>query len=118
MSERVGFSHLDDILHLFGAKMLYSRLVPSDKGKTCADCALLVVETQSKSADSDLPPDSAKTRKIMEILREIDDRSKGVEKTIIFSQFTSMLDLIEPFLRAEKIRFVRCTSFLISSAGV
>ncbi|KAL6306911.1 SNF2 family N-terminal domain-containing protein [Sparassis latifolia] len=88
-------------------QLCQKELVPSDKGKTCADCALLVVETQSKSADSDLPPDSAKTRKIMEILREIDDRSKGVEKTIIFSQFTSMLDLIEPFLRAEKIRFVR-----------
>ncbi|OBZ66360.1 hypothetical protein A0H81_13586 [Grifola frondosa] len=29
------------------------------------------------------------------------------EKTIIFSQFTSMLNLIEPFLRADGIKFVR-----------
>lgn len=44
----------------------------------------------------------------MELLAEIGERSGSVEKTIIFSQFTSMLDLIEPFLRAEEIQYVRC----------
>ena len=40
----------------------------------------------------------------------IDERSEGVEKTIIFSQFTTMLDLIEPFLDAQGIKHVRCSS--------
>ena len=56
---------------------------------------------------SDLPPDSAKIRKILELLGKVDERDDE-EKTIIFSQFTSMLDLIQPFLKAEGIRHVRC----------
>ena len=47
---------------------------------------------------------------ILKLLDDIKTRSDGVEKTIIFSQFTSMLDLIEPFLKDEYIRYVRCTS--------
>lgn len=67
---------------------------------------------------SDLPPDSAKIREILRLLREVDDRRSADEdeeegedageKTIIFSQFTSMLDLIQPFLREEGIKHVRC----------
>ena len=53
-------------------------------------------------------PTSAKIRTVLKLLREIDQRSDSEEKTIIFSQFTSMLDLLEPFLRAEGIKFVRC----------
>lgn len=56
---------------------------------------------------SDLPPDSAKIRMILELLGKVDERDDE-EKTIIFSQFTSMLDLIQPFLKAEGIRHVRC----------
>ncbi|KAL2009709.1 hypothetical protein VTN00DRAFT_5516 [Thermoascus crustaceus] len=42
---------------------------------------------------------SAKIEKAMEILQEIQDRNTG-EKTIIFSQFTSLLDLLEvPIMR-------------------
>ncbi|KAI0922976.1 hypothetical protein AcV5_009827 [Taiwanofungus camphoratus] len=76
---------------------------------TCDACVALVTKSRRKTVDanSDLPPDSAKTRKILEILQEIDGRSEGGEKTIIFSQFTSMLDIIEPFLKAEGIRYVR-----------
>ena len=48
----------------------------------------------------------------MEILKDIDKRSDGAEKTIIFSQFTSMLNLIEPFLDAEGIKHVRCGDFI------
>lgn len=44
----------------------------------------------------------------MELLRSIEERSNGEEKTIIFSQFTSMLDLIQPFLRSSDMNFVRC----------
>lgn len=47
---------------------------------------------------------------ILELLRKIDTRSGGEEKTIIFSQFTKMLDLIEPFLRDAGVEYVRCKS--------
>ena len=48
---------------------------------------------------------------ILKLLKDIDARGER-EKTIIFSQFTSMLDLIEPFLRKEGIKFVRCKCYL------
>jgi SNF2 family DNA or RNA helicase len=60
-----------------------------------------------------LPPDSAKIRKILELLNEINSRENEDgeplgEKTIVFSQFTTMLDLIELFLKDAGITFVRC----------
>jgi SNF2 family DNA or RNA helicase len=71
----------------------------------CVDCVPLAMQAKMQAEDR---PASAKIRMILKLLREIDDRSDGEEKTIIFSQFTSMLDLIEPFLREEGIRYVRC----------
>ncbi|KAH7882890.1 SNF2 family N-terminal domain-containing protein [Phlebopus sp. FC_14] len=86
-------------------------LPAAEDSNHCKECFSLVSTAQCKSSESmknlDLPPDSAKIRKIMAILKEIDARSNGVEKTIIFSQFTSMLDLIGPFLDAEGIKYVR-----------
>ncbi|KAG2034468.1 SNF2 family N-terminal domain-containing protein [Suillus americanus] len=79
----------------------------------CPDCTEIAAKARRKSVaaptarDPNLPPDSAKIRKLLEILRDIDERSESAEKTIIFSQFTSMLDLIEPFLTAEGIKFAR-----------
>jgi len=60
-----------------------------------------------------LPPDSAKIRKLLELLKEINLREKDKgeptgEKTIVFSQFTTMLDLIQLFLKDAGISFVRC----------
>ena len=86
-----------------------ARIVSSDPTVThCQDCAPLARQSHSQSKDV---PDSAKIRKIVEILHAIDERSGGEEKTIIFSQFTSMLDLIEPFLTKEGIHYVRCMFF-------
>jgi SNF2 family DNA or RNA helicase len=55
---------------------------------------------------------------MLEILDEIYARTKGQrdedgnkippEKTIIFSQFTTMLDMVEPFLLHAGIRYTRC----------
>lgn len=81
-----------------------------DSGR-CQDCELqITAEKRRKSgrAGSNLPPSSAKIRKIMELLEVVDEHGHGEEKTIIFSQFTTMLDLLEPFLRDEGINFVRC----------
>ena len=81
------------------------------KDDVCVDCEDLYRKAKKAAADpnSDLPPHSSKTRMIVKLLRVTEERGDG-EKTIIFSQFTSMLDLIEPFLRSEGIKFVRCTS--------
>lgn len=64
---------------------------------------------ESETDDSDLEYDasslepSTKIRQLLAILeRETDDH-----KVIVFSQFTSMLDLIEPFLRREGYNFTR-----------
>ena len=88
----------------------------------CTDCDALVATGRRKSltfprsagvAATNLPPSSAKIRKILELLGDIEERDEE-EKTIIFSQFTSMLDLIEPFLKAEGIKYVRCKLKLYS----
>ena len=79
------------------------------KDDVCVDCEDVYKTARRAAADpnSDMPPHSSKTRMIIKILRDIEERGEG-EKTIIFSQFTSMLDIIEPFLRKERIKFVRC----------
>lgn len=79
------------------------------KDDVCVDCEDVYRTARKAAADphSDLPPHSSKTRMIVKILREIEERGEG-EKTIIFSQFTSMLDVIEPFLRVEGFKYVRC----------
>ncbi|KAF4978603.1 hypothetical protein FZEAL_5052 [Fusarium zealandicum] len=46
---------------------------------------------------------SAKIRELIKIL----DGEVREHKFIVFSQFTSMLDLVEPFFRKERFRFVR-----------
>lgn len=79
----------------------------SSDSKYCNDCGGLA-RRKSISPSSSLPPDSAKIRKILEILEDIEERSGGVEKSIIFSQFTSMLDVIQPFLKDRGFQFVRC----------
>jgi len=48
---------------------------------------------------------STKIRTMLRLLNTV--REEGDEKTIVFSQFTSFLDLVEPFLREEKHKFVR-----------
>ena len=94
--------------------LILPRLTASNTGDNgaCMECTA-VVSKAKRASESDLPPDSSKTRKIVEILREIDSRSDGEDRTIIFSQFTSMLDIIEPFLEAEGIRYVRCECLVL-----
>jgi SNF2 family DNA or RNA helicase len=52
---------------------------------------------------------SAKIRQLLQILEPIRERG---ERTIVFSQFTSFLDLLGPFLKSNGISFVRCKSFI------
>ncbi|THH01396.1 hypothetical protein EW145_g6925 [Phellinidium pouzarii] len=114
----------DDLAEIFGrmgvsstrkCQMCQMTLTSSNTTDTvgdqyCLDCEILASKARRKSvalSSSALPPDSAKIRKILQILRDIDDRSDGEEKTIIFSQFTSMLDLIQPFLLSTGFKYVR-----------
>ena len=79
------------------------------KENVCIECQDVFEAARKAAADprSDLPPHSSKTRMIIQLLKETERRGEG-EKTIVFSQFTTMLDLIEPFLKSEGIKFVRC----------
>ncbi|KAL8848000.1 MAG: hypothetical protein Q9221_006962 [Calogaya cf. arnoldii] len=57
----------------------------------------------SEESNKPLPTSSAKIKHLLKILH----RESAHHKFIVFSQFTSMLDLIEPFLRTEKLTFTR-----------
>ena len=65
-------------------------------------------EGESSSSDSDDPSlasitTSAKIRHLLTLLH----RESSTHKFIVFSQFTSMLDLIEPFLKRDNLTFTR-----------
>ena len=62
-------------------------------------------EESSSSDDSSLSSitSSAKIRHLLTILH----RESSTHKFIVFSQFTSMLDLIEPFLKRDNLTFTR-----------
>lgn len=94
------------------------------KGKTCQMCFVKLddsssqhcdacekiaqrVRRQSGASENALPPTSAKIRMLLKLLSEIDEKSGNKEKTIVFSQFTSFLDLVEPFLKENNIKYVR-----------
>lgn len=51
---------------------------------------------------------SAKIRKILELLGSIKRHEGGVQKTIIFSQFVKMIDLISHVFKEMGIAHVRC----------
>lgn len=78
------------------------------EGKWSGHCLTCVPLAEAAELAELERPTSAKIRMILKLLKDIEDRSAGEEKTIIFSQFTSMLDLIMPFLAEKGFRFVRC----------
>ncbi len=104
-------------------------------GNHCHECSKTVVKLAKKrsaltrasgrnvnevaeSDEASFLPSSTKIKKILELLDNIYARTKDKfdeegrklppQKTIIFSQFTSMLDLVEPFLNSAGIRYCRC----------
>lgn len=109
LPDRVRRSYLTCLLRPHSA---YHSLTAGDDATHCKECQS-VAKTTQPTFNSDLPPESAKIKKILSILKMIDERSEGVEKTIIFSQFTTMLDLIEPFLDADGVKHVRCTYIFV-----
>ena len=77
----------------------------TSRRERCDDCDKNL-ELYQKKVSSGRP--SAKIRRMLEILKTPVDNEQV--KTIVFSQFTSMLDVIEPFLRDHNIKFGRCIS--------
>ncbi|KAJ7150911.1 P-loop containing nucleoside triphosphate hydrolase protein [Mycena crocata] len=69
----------------------------------CINCAALKVQAQNLRKPTRA---STKIRTIVKLLRKI-ATSNNQEKTVIFSQFTSMLDVIGPFVSAICLDFVR-----------
>ncbi|KAI9569336.1 SNF2 family N-terminal domain-containing protein [Boletus coccyginus] len=110
-----GEDDAEDLATMFGqlgmsgerkCQLCQTALAAGDNATHCTECRSLAKTTES-TLKSNLPPESAKIKKILDILNTIDERSESVEKTIIFSQFTTMLDLIEPFLDARGIKHIR-----------
>ena len=64
-------------------------------------------------------PSSAKVDLLMEELEEVfDNPGEERHRALVFSQWTSLLDLVEPQLRARGIRFVRLDGSTRDRAGV
>ena len=73
------------------------------KDTHCSACQAVVAKNVDTS-DSD----SAKIRKVIELVDDIEQRSNKTEKIIIFSQFTMMLRLIQEVLNERGLKFVQC----------
>ncbi|RXK39749.1 hypothetical protein M231_02942 [Tremella mesenterica] len=83
--------------------------LPNKDMTHCEECNEIARKSRAQSAEIDdgLPPSSAKIRMMLKLLRQVEARGEGKEKTIVFSQFTSFFDLAEPFLKDAGIKYVR-----------
>ena len=73
------------------------------KDTHCSACQVVIAKNVDTSES-----DSAKIRKIIELVESIEQRSNKTEKIIIFSQFTMMLRLIQEVLNERGLKFVQC----------
>lgn len=83
------------------AKIASSLSNPKDTH--CGSCQAIVARDVGTSET-----DSAKLRKIIELVNGIEKRTNKTEKIIVFSQFTSMLRLIQEALNEQGLGFVQC----------
>lgn len=70
----------------------------------CDDCYLLMQYARQQGLHR-LETRTGKVKQMLKILKDAMDRG---EKTIVYSQWTKMLDVVEPVLREEGISYVRC----------
>ncbi|KAK4047373.1 hypothetical protein OIV83_005420 [Microbotryomycetes sp. JL201] len=107
VNKLVAKDELDDLLSGLGALSVQAPptclVCPSpaknSTAKYCQDCNLLF-EKHSKLHFS------TKVRQLLKCLNDIRKEGRG-HKTIVFSQFTSMFDIVEPFLKSSGFKFVR-----------
>lgn len=78
-----------------------------EESRKCDICFVECAETRCAECSARKVPQlqSAKIKALLRLLRDIAARN---ERSIVFSQFTSFLDLVEPFLRQEGVDYVRC----------
>ncbi len=103
----------DDLLAAFDALRvtktcdICNRALESTESVRCPDCEVHV--RKLKEGDDWLQPlkQSTKVNILLDRLRQI-AKEAPTEKSIVFSQFTSFLDLVEPFLKKDKVNYVRC----------
>jgi len=82
-----------------------AKIAPSlanPKGIHCSSCEVIAKNVDTSDSDS------AKIRKVIELVNAIEHRSNKTEKIIIFSQFTMMLRLIQEVLNERGLKFVQC----------
>lgn len=84
-----------------------SRMARKSAKKFIDDEAEEDEEADENYSESDEYSNLVISTKIKHLLRILKKELKENKKTIVFSQFTSMLDLIEPFLYREGIAFAR-----------
>jgi SNF2 family DNA or RNA helicase len=90
---------------MYPTTKLSKHSIPTNRER-CEPCELNLTTFQKEKRKTG-QTSSSKIRRVLEILKTTVD---GIQvKTIIFSQFTSMLDLLEPFLHDNNIKHGRCT---------
>ncbi|CAK9784152.1 unnamed protein product [Cutaneotrichosporon oleaginosum] len=108
-----GAAEADDLADMFAGMGMGGQkkcdicltVLTNPMAKQCSSCQKLAAKANAKTGR--LPPSSAKIRMILKLLAEIDERGAKKQKTIVFSQFTSFLNLVEPFLQNAGIAYVR-----------
>lgn len=89
-------AELDDLL-----TRLHLEANEDDDETEVYQCTKPAKSSSGQSGICNVPSPSAKMRQLVELLLKINADSAGRGKTIIFSHFTSMLDLVQQFLSAE-----------------
>ncbi|KIK13541.1 hypothetical protein PISMIDRAFT_17922 [Pisolithus microcarpus 441] len=89
-------AELDDLL-----TRLHLEANEDDDETEVYQCTKPAKSSGGQSGICNVPSLSAKMRQLVELLLKINADSAGRGKTIIFSHFTSMLDLVQQFLSAE-----------------
>jgi len=89
--------------------LTFSSSLKPEEENHCRACRKAFVSVVQKAMSEDgTIYRSAKIRKILELLAHIKQNERGVQKTIIFSQFVKMIDLISLVLKEMGIAHVRC----------
>lgn len=96
-------------------RLIITCRLDDNSAQYCDACEKIAqrIRRHSGASEDALPPTSAKIRMLLKLLSEIDEKIGNKEKTIVFSQFTSFLDLVEPFLKKYRIKYVRCQCLLL-----
>jgi SNF2 family DNA or RNA helicase len=89
----------------FERYLLTASRLASSAESYCRSCALAHSATQRTSNDPRYR--SAKIRQIIKIVVDV-EKKPNPGKTIVFSDFVKMLDIVAYVLNEERIRFVRC----------